>query len=138
MRDVDQDTHDSEVKTIAQRNQGDRDDMMHNKLSEILASRLQPEDHDERLLRPERRLQEIVELHAGRVRLVRIPLVHVGGREEGGGEEMLRGAGRMGVGVGVVHHRPRHVEVDVDAQGPHDARVDGHVHLLVEPAAFAA
>lgn len=59
---VDHQPHHREMEAVAERDQRHRDVMVNHELSEILSSRLEPEDHDERLICPERGLEEIVEL----------------------------------------------------------------------------
>jgi hypothetical protein len=110
MRKVHSQSHIRKVKPVAQPNQRERHDMVPDQLLEVLARLLHAQQHDDGLLAPVRRLEEVVELDDGLVRLVGEPLVHAGHVE-------------------VPHGRARH---DVDARGPQDAEVDGRVGLLHE------
>jgi hypothetical protein len=104
------------MEAIAQKDQGQTDDVMTDQLLEILPRLLQPQQHDQRLLSPIRRLEQVVELEDGDVALVRIPVV-----------QAVRGE--------VPHGRLRH---DVHADGAHDAEVQRRVGLLHEAGLLAA
>ena len=110
MRDVHCHAHIREVKPIAQPDQGERDDMVQHQLPEIFPWLLQLQHEYQPLLRPVRRLQQVVCLEQRLVGAVREPGVHA-------------------LGVEVPDWRAVH---DVHAQGPEDGEVDGGVELLHE------
>lgn len=116
MGNINQNPHNREMKAIAKRDQRDRDAMMHNQLSEIPPSALEPEDHNQRLHDPKRSLQQIIRLRYALKNRVRIPGVQADGVE--------------------VPRRRRRVH-DVEARGPREARVQGDVGLLCEARLFA-
>ena len=90
--------------------------MVRNQLLVVLARLLKAQQHHDALLRPVRRLKEVVELEAGLVRAVREGLVHARRAK-------------------VPHGAPAH---DVDARRAHEAEVDGRVHLLGEALQLAS
>ena len=116
VRDVHGDPHIREVEAIRQPDQGQRDDMMHDQLLEILAGLLQQQHQDQPLLGPVARLQQVVGLEPGVVGAVGEALVHAADVEEPDG-----GAGE-----------------DVEADGPGDGEVEGGVELLEEAGLLAA
>lgn len=108
--------HVRKVEAVTQPNQRQRHNMMRHQLLEILARLLKAQQHHHALLRPVRRLEQVVELEDGLVRAVRKRLVH---------------AGRVKVPHGATAH-------DVDACRPHAAEVERRVHLLGEALLLAA
>ena len=104
------------VKAVAEANKQQTDDMVSHQLLKVLARLLHPQQQHDGLLRPVRRLEEIVELEVGRQRAVREALVHASD-------------------VKVPHRRTAH---DVHARRPRAPKVDGRVHLLHEAGLLGA
>src|ERR1051326_7331175 len=59
---IDSDSHIGEVEPVAKGDKGESDNMMCRKLFEVLATLLHTQQHNDALLRPERRLKKIVKL----------------------------------------------------------------------------
>jgi len=114
MRDVHRNPHVRKMKSVAQPDQANSDNMMRNQLLKVLPRLLQHKQQHNRLLRPVTRLKEIVRLDDGLVRAVREALVH---------------ANR----VEVPHRRPAH---DPDTKRPVQRKVQRRVRLLHEPRLF--
>lgn len=81
MRYVHSNAHIREMEPVAQGDEGDGDDVMRHKLLEVLPTLLQAQKHDQSLMKPVRRLEQIVELEAYLVGLVRECFVHAAGVE---------------------------------------------------------
>lgn len=108
--------HVRKMEAVAQPNQRQRHDMVRHQLLEVLARLLKAQQHHDALLRPVRRLEQVIKLEDGLVRAVRKGLVH---------------AGRVKVPHGAAAH-------DVDARRAHAAEVERRVHLLGEALLLAA
>lgn len=76
VRNVDRNTHISEMEAVAEPNQCQRHNMMQHQLFEILPWLLQQQDQHEPLLRPVTCLQEVVGLEPRLMCPVREPFVH--------------------------------------------------------------
>ncbi|KAG7731931.1 hypothetical protein KL948_002864 [Ogataea haglerorum] len=74
-RDVHGNAHPREVEPVRQADQQHRDDVVEHELLEVLARLLQLQDQHHALLRPERRLRQVVELEQVEVGDVRVLLV---------------------------------------------------------------
>lgn len=116
MGDVDGKTDVGEVEAVAQADQGQADNVVANQLAEILPGLLHSQKKHDGLLRPVGGLEEVVELEHSLVGLVREVLVHA-------------------VRVEVPDRRAAH---DVHANGAHDSKVKGRVHLLHIPSLLSA
>lgn len=116
VRDVHRDTHVGEVEPVAEPDERESDDVVQHKLLEVFARLLQLQHQHDRLLRPVRRLQQVVGLEVRLVRAVREALVH---------------ARR----VEVPDRRARH---DPQTEGAEDRKVHGRVGLLHEACLLAA
>lgn len=116
MSNVDGQTHVGEVEAVAQTDEGEADNVMADELAEVLAGLLHAQHQDDSLLGPVGRLEQIVELEEGVVRLVREVLVH-------------------GPRVEVPQWGAAH---DVQARGAQNAKVDGGVDLLHVAGLLAA
>ena len=108
--DVDGQAHVGEVEAVAQADQRQADNVVANKLLEVLARLLHAEQHDDGLLGPVGGLEEVVELEDGLVGSVRVRLVQTDR-------------------VKVPDGGPAH---DIHAPGARAAKVDGRVQLLHE------
>lgn len=116
MCDVHGNAHVRKVEAVTQPNQRQRHNVVRHQLLKVLARLLKAQQHHDALLRPVRRLEQVIELEDGLVRAVRKGLVH---------------AGRVEVPHGAAAH-------DVDAHRPHAAEVERRVHLLGEALLLAA
>lgn len=110
MCNVDGNAHVRKVEAVAQPNERQRHHMVRHQLLVVLARLLEAKKHHNALLRPIRRLEEVVELEGSLVRAVRKILVH---------------AGRVKVPDGATAHH-------INTRRAHAAKVDGRVHLLGE------
>ena len=108
MGDVHGKTNVGEVEAVAQADQGQADNVMADQLPEVLAGLFHSQEKHNGLLRPVGGLEEVVELETSHMGLVREVLVHADGVE---------------VPDGRVAH-------DVHANGSHNSKVEGRVHLL--------
>lgn len=115
MSNVHGNAHVRKVEAVAQPNQRQRHNVVSHQLPKVLARLLKAQQHDDSLLCPVRRLEQVVELEDGLVRAVRKRLVH---------------AGR----VKVPHRAAAH---DVETHRAHAAKVEGRVHLLGEALLLA-
>ena len=115
MRDVHSNTHISEMEPVAQANKRKGNDVVQNQLLEVLARLLQLQHQHDGLLRPVRRLQQIVGLEVRLVGAVREALVH---------------ASRVEVPDGSARHDP-------EAKRSEDGKVHGCVCLLHEARLFS-
>lgn len=113
--DIDGQTDVSEVEAVAEADESQSDNVVTNKLLEILARLLHTQDEDNGLLSPVGRLKEVVELDRSQMGLVGEPLVHA-------------------AGVEVPHGSMAH---DPEAKRTQDTKVDGRVHLLHEAGLLA-
>jgi hypothetical protein len=114
MRDVHRNPHVREMEAVAQPNQRQRNDMVQHQLLEILSRLLQLQHQNDSLLRPVRRLQQVVSLEGSLVRAVRETLVH---------------ARR----VEIPHRRARH---DPQPERSKDSKIHGGIRLLHEARLF--
>lgn len=115
MCDINSNAHIRKVKAIAEGNKSQCDNVMRNKLHEVLAPLLHPQQHNNRLLRPIRRFEQVVRLELRRMGPVREELVH---------------AAR----VEVPHRRLAH---DIQPHGTQYSEVYRGVHLLHEAGLFS-
>ena len=107
---VDSQANVGKVETVAETDQGERDNVMADQLLEVLAGLLHAEHQHNGLLGPVRRLEQVVKLEVGLMRPVGRVFVHAAGVEEPDGG-------------------PRH---DEHASRAEDAKVECRVHLLHE------
>ena len=112
MRDVDCNAHVCEVEAVAQPNKCKRDNMMANKLFEVLPRLLQPQQEDDGLLGPVTRLQQIVGFEGSFLRSM---------------WESLKLSRR----IDIPKWTPRH---HVQGEWPKEGKVHGSVHLLHKSA----
>ena len=96
------------MEAVTAPNQSQGDEVVCNKFLEVLAGLFQSKQKYNHLLRPVARLQQVVGLEDGFVRLVRETLIH-------------------GLRVEVPNRRPAH---DIQAEGPVDGEVHGGVKLF--------
>jgi hypothetical protein len=112
--DIHSNSHVSEMEAVAQPDERKRNDMVQHQLLEVLTRFLQLQHQHDSLLRPVRRLQQIVCLEVRLVSPVRESFVHASGVE-------------------VPHGRARH---DPESERPKDGKVHGRVRLLHEARLF--
>ena len=116
VRDVHSDTHISEMEPVAQANERKRDDVVQDQLLEVLARLLQLQHQHNSLLRPVRRLQQVVGLEVRLVSAVWESLVHASGVE---------------VPDGCARHDP-------ESEWSENSKVHGRVCLLHEASLLSA
>lgn len=81
MRDIYRQTHICEMKSVAQRNQGETNNMVSDQLFEIFPRLLHPQHKDDCLLTPVCRLKQVIEFENTLVRLVWEAFIHSPGVE---------------------------------------------------------